>query len=708
MTLWIMVADVVHAGPTVSIYTDGAEYIEGDTIEVSLTARNFDAAMSVDVYVGLLTWDDGLYTIGGDGWTGNIAPWVCNIYIPMPFNLNRTVFFTVPIPSEMPPIGHEGNYSLAAGLASPGQFSFVSELSFASFTIISLGIPTASIESITPNPAIRARDTVVFRGHGTDTDGSITAYEWRSDIDGVLDESDEFQMPAADLTLGTHTISFKVMDDEDHWSRAVTRELSIEDTNLPPTAYIDLVFPSPAAQGEDIVEFVGHGSDLEGPVAAYEWSSNIDGFISGESRADISASELTPGTHVISYRVMDEKDVWSETVTASLEIWAAAAEELHVNASAGSDANSGSIESPLKTITQALLMTVPATSSPVKIIVAQGTYSAETNGESLPLQMKPWVYLIGAGRDDTIISADGTATHVLSCIDSPGTRIEGLQITGGNASGQGADQNGGGIICMNSSTVVLSCVISNNAAIELAGGIYFFRTSALVSNCILTGNTASAGGAIHCDESSPTIRGNIISGNEAGNHGGAIYFYKSTASVENNWLVDNSAGTYGGAIRCNQHGSPIIKNNLIAGNSASTGGAMALSSISSPTILSCTIANNSARAHTGGIYCTSNSSPILENCILWGNDRDIYKVSGCNPVITYTDIEDGYSGEGNISNDPIFMPGALGEYYLDPSSPCINSGSKSARDAGMSELTTQASGAPDSGIIDMGYHSPIL
>jgi len=55
----------------------------------------------------------------------------------------------------------------------------------------------------------------------------------------------------------------------------------------------------------------------------------------------------------------------------------------------------------------------------------------------------------------------------------------------------------------------------------------------------------------------------------------------------------------------------------------------------------------------------------------------------------------------------MFVEGPLGEYYLHPDSPCIDAGSRSAEQAGLSDRATQADSTPDTGIVDMGYHYPL-
>ena len=77
-------------------------------------------------------------------------------------------------------------------------------------------------------------------------------------------------------------------------------------------------------------------------------------------------------------------------------------------------------------------------------------------------------------------------------------------------------------------------------------------------------------------------------------------------------------------------------------------------------------------------------------------------------MITYCDVQnDMPDGEGNFSEDPMFITGSLGDYYLDPNSPCVDAGSRSSDEAGLSDRTTQTDGTPDTGIVDMGYHYPL-
>src|SRR5262249_40171625 len=55
-----------------------------------------------------------------------------------------------------------------------------------------------------------------------------------------------------------------------------------------------------------------------------------------------------------------------------------------------------------------------------------------------------------------------------------------------------------------------------------------------------------------------------------------------------------------------------------------------------------------------GVVCDS-SSPILTNCILWDNAGGaIGKEESSNPIVSYSCIEGGWSGDANIQIDPQF------------------------------------------------------
>ena len=75
--------------------------------------------------------------------------------------------------------------------------------------------PKAYIDTISP-AEVKAGEQVSFEGHGTDTEGSVVAYRWRSDRDGEIGTTKSFK--TSSLSVGEHAIYLMVQDNNDAWS----------------------------------------------------------------------------------------------------------------------------------------------------------------------------------------------------------------------------------------------------------------------------------------------------------------------------------------------------------------------------------------------------------------------------------------------------------------------------------------------------------
>jgi hypothetical protein len=93
------------------------------------------------------------------------------------------------------------------------------------------------------------------------------------------------------------------------------------------------------------------------------------------------------------------------------------------------------------------------------------------------------------------------------------------------------------------------------------------------------------------------------------------------------------------------------------------------------TITNNTIAENTA-SYGGGISCGEYSSLTITNTILWNDSPDEISFYESSITITYSDVQGGWEGEGNIDADPMFVGG--GDYHLKASSPCIDAGTNDA------------------------------
>lgn len=182
--------------------------------------------------------------------------------------------------------------------------------------------PTASIVDISPNPASNG-STIYFRGLGVDVDGNISRYVWSSSIDGEFYNGSSNTTFTDGLSLGNHTIIFRVMDNGSLWSDNAISNLSVivkaPYVNQKPVAEIDNILRNSEFNGE-IITFIGHGNDTDGTIVQYSWTSSIDGEFYNGSEASINYSKLSVGNHTIRFRVMDNGTEWGIPYSITLTI----------------------------------------------------------------------------------------------------------------------------------------------------------------------------------------------------------------------------------------------------------------------------------------------------------------------------------------------------------------------------------------------------
>jgi hypothetical protein len=269
------------------------------------------------------------------------------------------------------------------------------------------------------------------------------------------------------------------------------------------------------------------------------------------------------------------------------------------------------------------------------------------------------------------------------------SEVDGFTITGGNANGNSISGNGGGIY--------------NNAA------------SIKISNCIITLNNASnsGGGLYNANGSNSTVTNtSILSNTSQFNAGGVMNIYSSAANFTNCTISGNSA-TYGAGLY-NQFTSPATMINCVfVGNKASqTGGGLLNYDASNAIVSSCSFNGNSANSG-GAVAVYLASSPAISNTIIYGNSSAIYKDDAASiPVVTFSLVEGGYTGIGNISSDPLFIspvsPALAPDAYtanlqLRPCSPAINLGNNASLPVGITtDLALKTRIA--FGTIDMGAY----
>ena len=424
------------------------------------------------------------------------------------------------------------------------------------------------------------------------------------------------------------------------------------------------------------------------------------------------------------------------------------AQNFYVQQNVGGDSNPGDTWGQghaLATIQRAIQLAQATTESDT-VHVAAASYSENIDIYSSITLYGGYPSNGGTMRDPAtnVTTIDGRNSGIVVTIDNENNVVlDGFVIQNGDVNGRGGGIDiencssvtihnnivtnntargdwGGGIAVIDSSVTITSNTIQNNQCVgnnSYGGGISFYENcTGTVSGNTITGNTAgsggggmmidganlsiannqinnntvtsgSGGGLYISDCTSLTITGNTISNNILSSEsrlGAGIMCSNSTVQIRRNFIQNNRGADWGGGINI-YNADGFIVNNVISGNQANqNGGGVICAQISNAQIINNTIVNNTASSG-GGVYIESSSTATATNTIVRGNSSPQLWDAGAFAV-TYSDIQGGYPGTGNINSDPLFIGGS--DYRLISSSPCIDSGTSSEAPA------TDISGTP--------------
>ncbi len=255
--------------------------------------------------------------------------------------------------------------------------------------------------------------------------------------------------------------------------------------------------------------------------------------------------------------------------------------------------------------------------------------------------------------------------------------LDGFTITGGDA----YSDTGAGMHNSYSTNLTLRNInFVDNHADQPGGGLFNDGSSPVLTNVRFIANTASTGGGIYNTASSHPALTDVVFYDNRANSGGAMANWASDPVLTNVTFVQNQATNFGGAIY-NNTSDPVLRNVTFSANTAgSAGGGAIFNSGSSGEITNATFHANTTTGDGGGLYMDDHSNPTMINVILWANSPDqIYNFSVNITPISYSLIQGGYSGDGNISVNPLLGPlgdygGFTQTYSLTENSPAIDSG----------------------------------
>ena len=318
--------------------------------------------------------------------------------------------------------------------------------------------------------------------------------------------------------------------------------------------------------------------------------------------------------------------------------------------------------------------------------VAKGIYKPtfDANGNPLPSDERTRTFALKSGvslyggflgteteleqrdiqENETVLSgefdadADIYSDHVVSGADE--SLLDGFVITGGQST-----QNGGGMINEGVSPTVRNCVFHHNLA-EFGGGVYNRNAAPLFESCHFHENYANSGGAMANSSATPTIINTTFLKNAATQEGGAVANF------------DAAPAFFG----C------VIATNSVDGAGAGKGGGGMYNENSSPDVVNCTLVGNyqtdlMENRSGSAIVNIAGSSPRIVNSILWldavdGVGVEIGDADDSAAIVSYSNVQGGFPGTGNIDLDPLFIDADNGDYRLQSASPCIDAGSLDA------------------------------
>jgi len=346
-------------------------------------------------------------------------------------------------------------------------------------------------------------------------------------------------------------------------------------------------------------------------------------------------------------------------------------------------------------------------------------------------------------------NADVSLSHVVVTGNSNNSSGGGILITSSELAlldvtvkrNRSTGGSGGGLHINASSTVTIdSSTISNNYANSTGGGIYANSSTVTISNSTVFRDTSdnSNGGGIYISGSATLRLHNVqVDSNEAFYYGGGLYMDVDTLIATNTTFNHNSltnSSSRGGGIyitgggfntfdQCRiqyntafQHGggvyintvAPVFTNvmitdNVLVGTSTDRyGGGIYDASGSSytPEFTNVTIANNAA--YYGGGYYGSSGNGQFTNCIIYHNTATSNPSLNGAGSVTYSDIEGGFTGTGNIDTDPLFVDTLTADYHLTWGSPCIDTGDPDLDGDGNTWESDPDDQDPDGTRMDMG------
>jgi hypothetical protein len=311
-----------------------------------------------------------------------------------------------------------------------------------------------------------------------------------------------------------------------------------------------------------------------------------------------------------------------------------------------------------------------------------------------------------------------------------------------------AEKSGGGMYNNKSNSIVTDCTFSFNSAglsgMGFGGGLYNFKSSSTVTNCVFIGNSGANGGGMangvsnsvstdctfssntatydgggmHNSGGNPMVTGCTFSDNLADGDGGGMFTFNSRTKVFYCKFISNKA-INGGGMRNRLLSNPNVNNCIFSRNLALDGNGAGMSNTGtcSPAVVNCTFSDNKITdnpAGGGGMSNELSSSPTVTNTIFWGNlpEQVSYDPTSIRHI-TFSLVQGGSTGIGNIDDDPNFVDAFSDDLHLQAGSPAIDAGTNAVtggpwdldgNNRFIDDPNTEDTGRGPGEIVDMGAY----
>ncbi|MCP4711811.1 MAG: hypothetical protein GY869_24595, partial [Planctomycetes bacterium] len=147
------------------------------------------------------------------------------------------------------------------------------------------------------------------------------------------------------------------------------------------------------------------------------------------------------------------------------------------------------------------------------------------------------------------------------------------------------------------------------------------------------------------------ITNSVFNHNLTESYGGGVCTFYMVSTTMTNCILSNNYGYYGGAI-CNMEDTLNMIHCTLAGNQAFYGKSLLCDSV----------------------YHYYPSQITITNSILANGGDEIWNEDGSTVSVTYSDVQGGLLGRGNIDADPLFKDAAAGDLHILNNSIAMDTG----------------------------------